>query len=48
MRPCPNCGDVVETGDYVHPECHDEYLAYLDGEAAPAPDRDDQDEGEPT
>jgi hypothetical protein len=30
MRPtCPNCGDVVLDGDYTHPECHDEYIAYL-------------------
>ncbi|WP_395109827.1 hypothetical protein [Actinomadura sp. SCN-SB] len=46
MSPCPNCGEP--SSDYVHPECHEEYVAYLDGEAAPAPDRDDRDEGEPT
>jgi hypothetical protein len=35
MRPtstCPNCGDDIFDGSYVHPECHDEYEAYLTGD----------------
>lgn len=36
MGICPNCGE--EAKGYLHPECEEDYLAYLRGEAAPQPD----------
>lgn len=49
MGICPHCGDETENGEYVHAECHDEYIAYLDAQAGLTPPAElpAQDEGGP-
>jgi hypothetical protein len=37
MATCPNCGDPCEDGDYTHPECRDDYVAYTTEAAANMP-----------
>lgn len=29
MAICPNCSEETTGTEYVHAECHDEYVAYL-------------------
>lgn len=36
MGTCPNCSEPTEPGVYVHAECWEEYIAYLDGDTPPA------------